>query len=60
MISRLTRLRRMKKVLKEKSSEAFRRSMQELDKEDNILSRETEFVQSDLSSILGGSVDDFD
>jgi hypothetical protein len=44
MVNRLARLRRMKRVLKEKNSEAFRRSIQELDKEDGILSRKTEFV----------------
>jgi hypothetical protein len=60
MVNRLARLRRMKKVLKEKNSEVFRRGIQELDEEDGVLSRKTEFVQSDLSSILSGSVDDFD
>jgi hypothetical protein len=60
MVNRLTRLRRMKRVLKEKSSEAFRRNMQELDKEDGILFRKTEFVQSDLSFIFNGFIDDFD
>jgi hypothetical protein len=44
MVSRLARLRRMKKVLKEKSFKAFRYGIQELDEEDGMLSREIEFV----------------
>lgn len=52
--NRLARLRRMKKVLKEKSSEAFRRGMQELDEEDGVASsvpNPENFIVGDLRSL---------
>jgi hypothetical protein len=53
-VSRLARLRRMKKVIKEKSSEAFRRGMQELDEEDGVppsIVDQENFVISDIRSM---------
>lgn len=53
-VGRLARLRRMKKVVKEKSSEAFRRGMQELDEEDGVSSSivdQENFVIGDIQSM---------
>lgn len=64
-LNRLARLRRMKKVAKEKSSEAFRRGMQELDSEDRIapaesIARQEEYCRDELLQATGVAVDDFD
>lgn len=55
-LNRLARLRRMKKVVKEKRSEAFRRGMKELDEVDAA----EQWVQDDLQSLVQVPPDDFD
>lgn len=52
-LSRLACLRRMKQVIKEKSSEAFRRGMRELDEENGIslIAYEEQMVVSDIQSL---------
>jgi hypothetical protein len=59
-VNRLARLRRMKKVLREKSSETFRRGMQELDAEDGVVSvdLQEQRVVGDIQSFgVSGDVD---
>lgn len=52
-LGRLACLRRMKQVIKEKHSEAFRRGMRELDEEDGVslISHEEQMVVSEMQSL---------
>lgn len=53
-VSRLQRIRKIKKRVKERGAELFERGMQELDKEDNILpalQSHEEWVVNDLQSL---------
>jgi hypothetical protein len=58
--NRLARLRRMKKLVKDKRSEAFRRGMQDLDEEDKVNAAAESRIEGDLSEMLSAPVDEFD
>jgi hypothetical protein len=57
-LGRLSRVRRLKKAAKERSSDLFRRGMQSLDEEDGVLTEQGAHVASDFQDwSITGDVD---